>query len=39
MQQARSAATEIMFGQKIKDPEFRRKYVNAMRAKKGLEEE
>lgn len=39
MQQARGAATEIMFGQKIKDPEFRRKYVNAMRSKKGLEEE
>lgn len=39
MQQARSAATEIMFGQKIRDPEFRRKYVNAMRSKKGLEEE
>lgn len=38
MQKARAAATKIMFGEKIQDPEFRAEYIRAKLKKKGIEE-
>lgn len=38
MQKARSAATKIMFSQKIQDPEFRQQFIHAKLQKKGIEE-
>jgi hypothetical protein len=39
MRRARSAATKIMFSEKVKDPEFRAEYIRTKLKKKGIEEE
>jgi hypothetical protein len=39
MQKARSAATNILFGEKMKDPEFQQKYIRHKLQQKGVEEE
>jgi hypothetical protein len=38
MQKARAAATNILFGEKIQDPEFRAEYIRNKLKKKGIEE-
>ena len=38
MQKARSAATNILFGEKIQDPDFREQYIRNKLKKKGVEE-
>jgi hypothetical protein len=38
LQKARSAATKILFSEKIQDPEFRAEYIRAKLKKKGIEE-
>jgi hypothetical protein len=39
MRRARTAATNILFGEKMQDPEFRAEYVRLKLKKKGIEEE
>jgi hypothetical protein len=39
MRRARSAATNILFGEKMQDPEFRAEYIRLKLKKKGIEEE
>jgi len=39
MQKARSAATKILFSEKIQDPEFRAEYIRAKLKKKGIEQD
>jgi hypothetical protein len=39
MQKARSAATDILFGEKMNDPEFQRQYIYNKLKQKGIEEE
>jgi hypothetical protein len=38
MRQARAAATEAMFGYKMRDPEYRKMYLIQQLKKKGVEE-
>lgn len=38
LQKARSAATKILFSEKIQDPEYRAEYIRAKLKKKGIEE-
>jgi hypothetical protein len=38
MQKARAAATNILFGEKMKDPEFQRQYIHNKLKQKGVEE-
>jgi hypothetical protein len=39
MRRARTAATKVLFGEKMQDPEFRVQFIRAKLAKKGIEEE
>jgi hypothetical protein len=39
MQRARAAATKIMFGEMVADPEYRQQYIRNKLKKKGVEEE
>ena len=39
MQKARAAATNLLFGEKMKDPEFQRQYLHNKLKQKGVEEE
>jgi hypothetical protein len=38
MRQARSVATELLFAEKMRDPEFRRQYVRSQLQKQGVED-
>jgi hypothetical protein len=38
MRQARSIATELLFVEKMRDPEFRRQYVRSQLQKQGVED-